>query len=334
VPAQATRPLPAVEPEQLAHIVHALGLSGALARLSAEHVAAIVHALHAAGVLKDEAIPREAAFEAITPDCFDHLIHAMRLSGRLSALTPGQLRTVVHALQEAGHRHIISAADATYNQAGLMTWCNADALKEPLFREAYALGKATDSWQGLDVEWRVHVLCWAAARAASLAEGDFVECGVNRGGYSRAVIHYVGFERLARHRQFYLLDTFCGIPDELREVAATSRHHYDECFDAVRETFKAFANVHLVRGKVPDTLARVPSKKVSYLSIDMNCAEPEIAAAEFFWDKLVPGAVIVLDDYGAGPWYLRQKQAFDRFAAERGVPILSLPTGQGLILAP
>jgi hypothetical protein len=38
--------------------------------------------------------------------------------------------------------------------------------------------------------------------------------------------------------------------------------------------------------------------QVAYLSIDMNNATPEIAAANYFWDKLQPGAPILLDDYG------------------------------------
>jgi O-methyltransferase len=65
----------------------------------------------------------------------------------------------------------------------------------------------------------------------------------------------------------------------------------------------------------------------------MNCVIPEIEAAEFFWDKLVCGGVIVLDDYGWKGHHL-QKQAFDEFAAKRGIKILSLPTGQGLIIKP
>jgi hypothetical protein len=65
----------------------------------------------------------------------------------------------------------------------------------------------------------------------------------------------------------------------------------------------------------------------------MNCAAPEIAAAEYFWDKLVPGAVIVLDDYGWKIHY-EQKEKFDRFAARKGVRVLALPTGQGLIFKP
>jgi hypothetical protein len=65
----------------------------------------------------------------------------------------------------------------------------------------------------------------------------------------------------------------------------------------------------------------------------MNIVQPEIAAMEFFWDNLVPGAAVILDDYGWANYSLQQ-EAHDRFAAAMGVPILLLPTGQGLIIKP
>jgi len=52
-----------------------------------------------------------------------------------------------------------------------------------------------------------------AADKASRLKGDFIECGVNRGGYSRAVMHFVDFPRLGK--TFYLLDTFHGLEDKL-----------------------------------------------------------------------------------------------------------------------
>jgi O-methyltransferase len=53
----------------------------------------------------------------------------------------------------------------------------------------------------------------------------------------------------------------------------------------------------------------------------------------FFWDKLVKGGVMILDDYGF-PGHINQKKAFDQFAFERGVQILYLPTAQGIIIKP
>src|SRR5262249_5865434 len=130
-------------------------------------------------------------------------------------------------------------------------------------------------------------------------------------------------------------DTFCGFPEEYVPVAAQSQiHSYRECYLEVRKTFQEFANVQIVRGPVPETLLQVCPDKICYLSLDMNCAEPEIAAAEYFWPRLGSGAVIVLDDYGYSDDYLRQKRAFDDFARAKGVQVLLLPTGQGLIFKP
>jgi hypothetical protein len=42
--------------------------------------------------------------------------------------------------------------------------------------------------------------------------------------------------------------------------------------------------------------------------------------------------MLLLDDYGGGPAYLRQKNAFDALANELGFKILTLATGQGLII--
>jgi hypothetical protein len=84
---------------------------------------------------------------------------------------------------------------------------------------------------------------------------------------------------------------------------------------------------------VPDTLEKVPATQVSFLSIDMNCVAPEIAAADFFWPELSRGAIVVLDDYGFTA-RLEQKRAFDEFAGRNGVSVLSLPTGQGMLIKP
>lgn len=90
-------------------------------------------------------------------------------------------------------------------------------------------------------------------------------------------------------------------------------------------------NVHLVRGTVPETFAQTCPEKIALLHLDMNSAASEIAALEVLWDRVVPGGLIVFDDYGwAG--YSAQKGAEDGFMAERGPTILELPTGQGLLV--
>ena len=57
-----------------------------------------------------------------------------------------------------------------------------------------------------------------------------------------------------------------------------------------------------------------------------------MAAIEYLWEKLVIGGVVVLDDYDYGPEFMEQKYAWDKFAALKDFEILTLPTGQGLII--
>lgn len=224
----------------------------------------------------------------------------------------------------------------TYNQDRLVTQHNCDFIRDEIFQRAYRAGESTNSWKSQPIHWRLHVIFWAAERARAM-EGDFVECGVDRGGFSRAIIEYLNFTELAP-RKFYLLDTFNGLvknllSEEEKRNVSSNFVRFEECFEDVKKTFAAYENVVLIRGIIPDTLPQVQTEKVCFISIDMNCAEPEIAAAEYFWDKMVSGAAMILDDYG---WteFIAQKRAFDEFAKRKNVPLLSLPTGQGLILKP
>jgi O-methyltransferase len=222
---------------------------------------------------------------------------------------------------------------------------SVDFLGDPRFQAAYRRGmdsghhlhRARDSRRDLQIEWRFHVVLWAAAHAKQLP-GDFVECGVNTGMYSLAACEAIDFNSTGK--SFWLFDTFSGIPEEQisereRELgrAQENAELYGDCFELAQANFAPYPRANLVRGKVPDTLATVPIDEVAYLSLDMNIAAPELAALEFFWDKLARGAPVVLDDYG---WleFRPQKEALDGFAREHGVEILTLPTGQGLLIRP
>ena len=268
----------------------------------------------------------------------DHLLHALRLSGHLADLTGDQVKTIVYALYAAGHLRTPAAlapegAAPTYGQDGLVTIHSADFMREPRFQEAYRRGTeaaaADYGWH-----WRVHVGLWAAWQAHHLP-GDFVECGVNRGFLSSAVMRYLDWNRL--DKRFFLLDTFRGLDDRFisgdeKALGKSSAYNgYTECFEETRTNFEEFQRVVLIRGPVPLTLAQVTAERVCFLHLDMNCAPPEVAAIEYFWEKLVPGAFVLLDDYGCFSHEV-QKREMDAFAAKKGARILSLPTGQGVLM--
>ena len=115
----------------------------------------------------------------------------------------------------------------------------------------------------------------------------------------------------------------------MASAAGTIAKHMRNVSNDHQPNFAPWPRCRLIRGTVPGTLDEFPKdRRVAYFSIDMNIVLPEIAAIEFFWDRLVPGAVVLLDDYGWAT-HLAQKEAFDAFAQAHNAMILTLPTGQG-----
>jgi hypothetical protein len=228
-----------------------------------------------------------------------------------------------------------------YDQDGLRSIHNHEFMSDPAFQRAYARGVAA---VGADYRWhwRVHVGLWAAS-CASRIDGDFVECGVNRGFLSSAIMALLDWDRTGK--TFYLLDTFTGLderlvsPEEMSDgILGRNTQHlasgfYTTDVDTVRRNFAEWRNVKIIVGSIPDTLSDVTSSTIAFLHLDLNCSLPEVAAAEALWDRISPGGIILLDDY-AYAGYRSQKLAMDRFAESRKVSILSLPTGQGLIVKP
>lgn len=226
----------------------------------------------------------------------------------------------------------------TYSGDSLYTMHSADFINDEKFKEAYELGIKTckDTVYGnVDIRWRVHLVCWAAAHASKL-DGDFVECGVFTGIFPRSIVHYTDFNSL--NKTYYLLDTFEGLSekystDKEMEGSKVLYSPHKDVYEQVKETFEPF-NVKIVKGAVPETLAQVDTNKIAYLSIDMNAVKPEIAALNFFWDKMVSGGIIVLDDFGYMNQSKAQEKAHLEFAKSKRVEILYFPTCQGLIIKP
>lgn len=65
----------------------------------------------------------------------------------------------------------------------------------------------------------------------------------------------------------------------------------------------------------------------------MNNADAELAVLDALFDSVVPEGAIVLDDYGFAE-YVSQTRAHAAWFAARNLPILELPTGQGLVIKP
>ncbi|MBI4963470.1 MAG: class I SAM-dependent methyltransferase [Desulfomonile tiedjei] len=214
--------------------------------------------------------------------------------------------------------------------------------EDPDFKKAYEEIRGShdyDQYSGPDgIAWRLHTLVWAAKCAAQVP-GDFVECGVFKGDMSWVVAKSVRFAEM--DRTFYLYDTFEGFSHKYSSKEdfphnpgffefAQEAYSSGNLFEYVSERFAQFPNVRIVKGVLPDVLEEVSPLQIAYLHIDINSPAAEKAVLNSLFHRVVPGGVVVFDDYG---WleFFKQKQVDDEFMARQGYFILELPTGQGLV---
>ena len=228
-----------------------------------------------------------------------------------------------------------------YDQDGLRSIHNHQFMDDERFIKAYTRGtEALDEGETYTIHWRLHIALAAAFHASKL-EGDFVEAGVNKGFVSSAIMQYLNWNSLSKN--YYLLDTFAGIPEANRAENAKkggvdfksddriASGFYTSDVESLRENFSQWERVNIIQGAVPETLKEVKSDSIAFLHLDMNCSAPEVATMEALWERLSPGAIILMDDYAY--WGFQSiKEGADKFALSRGADIMTLPTGQGLLL--
>ncbi|MGE8657288.1 MAG: TylF/MycF/NovP-related O-methyltransferase [Achromobacter sp.] len=219
----------------------------------------------------------------------------------------------------------IGGAMGAYAGDNLFTYGrNLGFLDDPALMQAFGKHASTEIEQAL--LWRVSVILWGVRHGLRL-QGDFVECACYKGTTARIVCDAVDF---GAHpdRHYYLYDLF--------EHDASQPHHAmpehgKHLFAQVKQRFSDLPNVTVTQGRVPEVLREAAPGKIAFMHLDLNNADAEVGALETLFDRMVPGAVLILDDYG---WlgYRAQKDAEDPWFAQRGYRVLELPTGQGLLI--
>jgi O-methyltransferase len=129
------------------------------------------------------------------------------------------------------------------------------------------------------------------ALAADTPDGCFVEFGVYRGG---AAWHLA---RLAaqQERALHLFDTFTGIPERsVHDLQHKIGDFGDTDVDAVMALIPS-AIFHV--GVFPQTM--VETGPIAFVHVDCDQYVSCLAAIEQFVPRLVPGGIMLFDDYNA-----------------------------------
>lgn len=167
--------------------------------------------------------------------------------------------------------------------------------------------------------------------------GAIVECGVWRGGSMMAAA--LTLRRLeAEDRDLHLFDTFAGMseptaadvtaPAITEDDARTTWNamqradsnawcyaNLDEVELNLARTGYPAARIHLVKGKVEDTIpSRAPSE-IAVLRLDTDWYESTAHELEQLYPRLCAGGVLIIDDYGH--WSGARKAVDEYFGDQR-----------------
>jgi O-methyltransferase len=212
-----------------------------------------------------------------------------------------------------------------YFADNLLTWVrNLSMFDDGPFVQAWKDNVESDSDKA--IVWRRYVLACAAYHCVQL-DGDFVECGAYTGVGVKTVIDYLGGP--AFPKTFWCYDLFEHDGSMLNHAMP---EHGEGLYARVCEKFMPYPQVQVMRGKIPDVFASGCPERIAYLHIDLNQAPAEIAALEHLFDRMVPGGILILDDYEWSGAYRGQKLAEDAWFDERKYRVMPLPTGQGLVI--
>jgi O-methyltransferase len=213
----------------------------------------------------------------------------------------------------------------------MVAFRNFSFLKDREFVET-VLAQTIENDTEFSKVWRLHTYNWCCSNALAMA-GDLVECGVHRGLYSSVMLSHV--DLAAKGKRIFLYDTFDGLDDrystERERDQAEVSYQIENWEQSVRERFSQWPHAIVIKGPVPDILNDTAPDKVAFLHLDMNAAAAEIAALDFFQERLVTGAQILLDDFGRLE-NMEIYPAMQDWFEQRNLPILELPTGQGLVI--
>ncbi len=141
--------------------------------------------------------------------------------------------------------------------------------------------------------------------------GDILEFGVFKGNSFVRLLSFRDLLEDQNSRKVIGFDAFGKFPNELeseRDVDFASNHDdvagygiSDLDLKNHLET-KGLSNFELVKGDLIKTLPKFiennPSLQISLLHIDVDIYEPSLVILESLWDKIVPGGILMLDDYG------------------------------------
>ena len=142
----------------------------------------------------------------------------------------------------------------------------------------------------------------------SLADGAIVECGTWKGGMAFGLVEVGGLKR-----RYHFFDSFAGLPPakEIDGEAALAYQlntddlsYHDNCradYDTFMSDLARFCPEHerifVYRGYFEESFPGYPGDPIAVLRLDGDWYDSTLLCLETFFDRVLPGGLIIIDDY-------------------------------------
>lgn len=171
-------------------------------------------------------------------------------------------------------------------------------------------------------------LMGVALHDPDLGQGAIVECGAWRGGMSAGMVESGG-----PMRRYYFFDSFEGLPPAQEidgpgamqwQADTSSPTFLNNCSASLEDFCQSIdmtgcplENITILKGFFQDTLANFDPPPIAVLRLDADWYSSTMICLERFWDHVIVGGLILIDDYYA--WDGCAK-AVHEFLAKRQAP--------------
>ncbi len=168
--------------------------------------------------------------------------------------------------------------------------------------------------------------------------GDFVECGVWRGGSSMVITETLLMLGI-NNRKVYLYDTFEGMPEPGKKDTKIRKGidpkiiwesekkkggwcavSLEEVQENLAKTNYPISNIVFVKGMVEETIPNTVSETISLLRLDTDFYDSTYHEFIHLYPRLSNKGVLIIDDYGS---WQGSREATDQYFQEQNIkPLL------------